>query len=199
MARPDGLVIVLVLRVGGTFGGNIRRQRHRPGLGQRRVEIIAGQVEPQMALAVLGAFQRRRQRVGKPYDLANLQLFQRLDQSRPRAIGARFQQGHLDPRFGGTLRRHPRPQPGQPRRDHPRVVQHQPVARAQPFPQIGHLRIVYLRGIRHQQTRRGARHRRAGRDQPVGQVKVEVGQFHDPALNAHIRGYQGVAVALARG
>ena len=80
MASPDGLVILAVLFVGRAQRGDIGRQRHRPGLGQRRLEAIALGVKGQQT-ARLGDFGHLgRQPVGKADAIARAQLAQGLGQ-----------------------------------------------------------------------------------------------------------------------
>ena len=64
LVGPDRLVIVAVLRVGFAPGLDVRRQRHLPGLGQRRVEIRAREVEDEPGLAVAAA-KRAAPRAGR--------------------------------------------------------------------------------------------------------------------------------------
>ena len=70
-ARPDGLVILAVLRIGGAARGDIGRQGHRARRIEGRVEIPPREVEAQPPLPLILGLEHGRQRVGKD-DLARL-------------------------------------------------------------------------------------------------------------------------------
>mmetsp|Transcript_18096 Transcript_18096/g.27983 ORF Transcript_18096/g.27983 Transcript_18096/m.27983 type:complete len:908 (-) Transcript_18096:1716-4439(-) len=193
---PNRLIIRLVLRIGGPFRRNIGRQWHRPRLGQCRIKVIATQIEFQVPLTIRDALQGRAERIRKHNNFADLQLFQRLDQRRPTAIRTRFQQGGLDPGARRPLATVAGPVAKQPRRDHPRVIQHQQIAGAQPVRQIRHDLVMKRVPICHQQACRRAGARRSRCDQALGQVKIKVTQFHGAGLSPAISVHQPVADAL---
>ena len=176
--RPNGLIIIFVLRIRRPFGRDIGGQRHRPNLGQCRVEIIACQVKPQRRLALGAPLAGGRKLVGKYHLFTIGQFAQGLDQGRPAAIGARFQQGHLDTRLDRPLGRLPPPHAAEPGGNDLGVVQNQPVARAQPLRQVKHMPIMQPRPIADQEPRRRARLGRAGGNQIFWQIKVKIGQLH---------------------
>ena len=94
----------------------------------------------------------------------------------------RLKQRHLDPcdtlaQSAGSV-----PHSVQPGGDHLRVVQHQPVARPQETGQVDRTRIGEPVTLRHQHPRRGSRPRRPGRDQPLGQVEIEIAQLHSASV-----------------
>ncbi|MCY1430792.1 hypothetical protein D9M71_467470 [compost metagenome] len=68
----------------------------------------------------------------------------------------------------------------QARRDHPGIVEHHQVARAQQFQHIGELpvRQFAARAVQHQQAAGAAFGERMAGDQVVGQVKMKIGDTH---------------------
>ena len=92
--------------------------------------------------------------------------------------GAGFQQGRFDPCLGPAFGPIAFPRAGQSRRDHLGVIQHQPIAGAQPVQNIRHPRIGDLIPVSHQQPRRRPRLGGPRGDQFLGQVEIEIGQFH---------------------
>ena len=181
-ARENGLVIGLVLRIRRSLRGDIGRQRHLAGFFERGVEIVTGKVEPHDALPVFDPDQLGRKGVGEMDHLAGPDLFQRLDQPGPASIGARFKQRQFDPRRGVALCAAATPLTRQPRGDHLRVVQHQPVARTQPVRQVVDMGVVDCSAIRYEHARRTARHGRTQGDTVIGQVEIEIRKLHDAAL-----------------
>ncbi len=179
-ARENRLIVDPITPVRRPFGGDIGRQGHLADSRQGRVEICARAIKAQMRLPVGHAFQRRAQIIGKGNDLTRSQFLQRFDQCRPGAIGARLQQGHFHPgrRFASGPDAATRP--GKPRRNHPRVIQHQPVTGAQEPRQITHRCIGEDARLRNQQARGAARAGGPRGDQLLGQVKIKVIQLHGP-------------------
>ena len=177
---PDSLVVGLILCIGGAFGGNIGRQRHGTCGIERRIEIIARQVEAQIGQPVAHPLKRGAQAVGEHDLFAGFELFHRFDERRPDArICLRLQQGRFYLGGNGALGAVAVAQPRQARGDHPRVIQHQTVTRAQPVRQVRHMRVMDVRALRHHQARRGARLCGAHGDQGVRQVKVKITEFHE--------------------
>ncbi|MPL73139.1 hypothetical protein SDC9_18932 [bioreactor metagenome] len=182
VAREDRLVIGLVGLVGGAQRGDVGRQRHRPRRGQRRVEIGPRQVEGQPQLRRLDRAHLGRKRLREADRLALLQLAQRFRERRPLARGLRLEQRDLDLRGDLALPGHAGAGAAQPGRNHLGVVQHQTVARAEQIDQIRNMQIADPVPFRQQQLCRRARPRRARRNQPLGQIEVEIFKFHSVTI-----------------
>ena len=124
----DGLVVVAVGGVGRAAGRDVGRQRHLADRLERRLERRSLAVEGEQDLgAVLGADLGGERAEGDA--VADRQPLAGPGQRPPGAAGGERDQRRLDARLGagGAAA-----DAGEPRRDHPRVVEDQEVARLQP-------------------------------------------------------------------
>ena len=154
------LIVALVLRISRALARDVRRERHLPGAFEQQFDWLFAQKRERPA-AIIGPHLGLGLHPGGEFDCVTLmQPLGIADEGVPAAQIDPFVQRRPD--LCGTA-------PSlKLRRDHPRVVEHQHIARAQQAGQIAHRQIGQRPLARHQQQpRRIARARRAQRD-PLG-------------------------------
>ncbi len=181
----DGLVVAAIPVVLRPLGGDIGRQGHLAPLIDGGVQVGTGEVEGQDDLAPLPLLHDRgvqgAQQAGAVRGLAEAhpvtggQLLARPHERRPAAGRQPPVQGRLHRDVGGVAD----PPALQPRRDHPGVVDHQHVTRAEFARQVGHRQVgQHAAGAHAQQPGRVAGRCGAEGDAVLGQVEVEIGKLH---------------------
>ncbi len=190
--RIDGLVVDAVALIGGPAAGDIGRQRHGAEIADRLVEGGTREGKAQGDLAAL-AFRvhlgvEGGQQTGgalavlaEADAVADLEALGRPHQSAPAIRRLALDQGRLDARHG--LAAHP--DAGEPRRDHPRVVEDEGVAGTQQVREVANM-AVGRRLAWHDDQKPGRIARLGGTqgDELLGQIEVEQIDAHQDVKGA---------------